>query len=136
LAITLDDNGLLQADATILAGLLILLTLLSFKAPKVEEPEKPINSIVEKKTASSDGSNDWWYSVAKDLIKGFERQVEQSEFKETQRRIKNTLSIATIGIIPFSVSAFFLFWGLWTYWAPKSLWTYWQDGRWLLDLHF
>lgn len=32
----LDDNNILQADATVIAGLVIFVTLLSFKPPQLE----------------------------------------------------------------------------------------------------
>jgi hypothetical protein len=43
----IDDNSLLQADATVIAGLLILLTIYSLKVkPSANTPEKLIDFVV------------------------------------------------------------------------------------------
>jgi hypothetical protein len=103
----LDDNSMLQADATVLAGLLILLTLLSFKETKIPQPEIPKfifpadMSIEEKDKKSIEKAgkyqqalNDWASAI------------------KNARRIRNTLSIVTLGaIIPFSLSAIFIILG-------------------------
>jgi hypothetical protein len=98
----LDDNSMLQADATVLAGLLILLTLLSFKEtkPKIIFPagtsieEKDKKSIEEAKEKYQQALDDWARAI------------------KNARRIRNTLSVVTLGaIIPFSLSAIFIILG-------------------------
>jgi hypothetical protein len=100
----LDDNGLLQTDATILAGLLILLTLLTFKEAKISLPEKPAFVFPSKM------SDEEIVEKEKEIDKKFSDTIKQ--FWETtvasQNRIRNTLSFLTLGIVPFSLSGIFI----------------------------
>jgi hypothetical protein len=91
----LDDNNMLQADATLLAGFLILLTLLSFRGARMARPDVP--------------------EMSKEL-------TEYLRAAKIQKEIRNTLSWVTIGgIIPFSVSAIFIIVGSMDLWAKIAM---------------
>lgn len=105
---TLDVNGLLQADATAIAGLLILLTLLSFKEPKLDAPERPTTLVFSAETPPEQRIE----QQDKYDMEFLRNRGEVRKAVQTQLRVTNTLSIVTIGgIIPFSTSAIIIIFG-------------------------
>jgi hypothetical protein len=108
----LDDNSMLQADVTLLAGLFILLTLLSFKEPKIPYSERPATVFpadmsVEEKAEKQKQIDDKYDEAWHDWLRSY----------ETARKLRNILSAVTLGaIIPFSLSAIFIILGFGTSW--------------------
>lgn len=88
--IILDATGLLQTNATIIAGLLILLSFLAFKPPKIE-PKSPASDSTNESTMSRE-----------------ERMSQQKEFEKTKYKInKMGAGFAyLIFIIPIIVVAY------------------------------
>jgi hypothetical protein len=104
----LDDNSMLQADAAILAGLLILLTLLSFKQTKIPLPEIP------KTVFPFDMPTEVKDKEQKEIVKKYDRALQDwHRAYNNARNLRNTLSFVTLGIIPFSLSAIFIILGTW-----------------------
>jgi hypothetical protein len=103
---TLDDNNMLQADATLLAGFLILLTLLSFKGAGIARPRVspvfPANISAEEVARRT---QEFYQKMDNSMI-------DYLKAAKSQKNVKNTLSIVTIGgLLPFSVSAILIILG-------------------------
>jgi len=97
----LDANNILQADATVIADILILLTLLSFKSTKVEKDQlEQLRRL--KQDLLTEGLK---------LAEKRDRSWDQSAIQSIDNQLieydlRNRLSIMTIGAIsPFCVSA-------------------------------
>jgi hypothetical protein len=111
----LDDINILQIDATIIAGLLILLTLLSFKPSKLEKGERAITvpeiSIPKPPTLDESGyselkqeiQNEMMAKIKRDANAELEYRIETSKAENSSR---NLIALMTVGgISVFCASA-------------------------------
>jgi hypothetical protein len=111
----LDDINILQIDATIIAGLLILLTLLSFKPSKLEEGEKAITvpeiSPPKPPTLSESEYSNLKLEIQNEMMDWIRRVAEvelkyKTETSKAENRSRNLIAIMTVGgISVFCASA-------------------------------
>jgi hypothetical protein len=97
----IDANALLQADAAVIAGLIVLLTLLSFKEGKIPWEFSTSQELV----TPADMPPEQRLEKEKEFSKKREKAVEQYlKALEGQCKVRNILSEVSIGVlIPSSV---------------------------------